>query len=141
MGESTETLGRGTMKTFSKETVELAEKLASDIIGEDFPFGSSELHTIAGIADLELFIESRHVSIAENSQKRVNEQKEKLKAHGIVDDATAITFIEKRRSQLEKWKAAHDAFRRRVDLELKELQDSFRLDSKKLQDKFLDWND
>jgi hypothetical protein len=113
------------MKTFSKETVELAEKLASDIIGEDFPFGSSELHKIAGIADLELFLESRHVSVAEKSQKRVDEQKEKLKAHGIIDDSTAIAFIKKRRKQLEAWKPLQVAFWKEVLPELKELQNRF----------------
>jgi hypothetical protein len=113
------------MRTFSKETVELAEKLASDIIGEDFPFSSSELHTIAGIADLELFLESRHVSIAENSQKRVNAQKEKLKAHGIVDDDTAVAFIKKRRKQLEAWKPLQVAFWKEVLPELKQLQNRF----------------
>jgi hypothetical protein len=113
------------MKTFSKETVELAEKLATDIIGEDFPFGSSELHTISGIADLEFLIASWHVPVKEKSQKRVDEQKKKLKAHGIVDDVTAIAFIKKRRKQLEEWKPLQVAFWKEVLPELKQLQDRF----------------
>jgi hypothetical protein len=134
------------MKTFSEKTVELAINLVIDIKGKDFPLGSSDLNLIVSTSEWEIVkgmaadggLESKEREKVIDSSLCTN--KEKLASIGVFDDATAIAFIEKRQSQLEKWKAAHDAFRRRVDLELKELQDSFRLDLKELQDKFLDWN-
>jgi hypothetical protein len=130
------------MGTFSKETVELAINLVLDIEGKDFPIGSSDLDVIINTSEWEIV---KEMAVKSKQQVEVIESnlsinKEKLTSIGIFDDATAIAFIEKRRSQLEKWKAAHDAFRRRVDLELKELQDSFRLDLRELQGKFMDWN-
>jgi hypothetical protein len=134
------------MKTFSEKTVELATNLVLDIQGKDFPLGSSDLNLIVSTSEWEIVKEMAvDGGIESKEREKVIESslctnKEKLASIGVVDDVTAIAFIEKRRSQLEKWKAAHDAFRRRVDLELKELQDSFKLDLKELQDKFLDWN-
>jgi hypothetical protein len=130
------------MGTFSEETVELAINLVLDIEGKDFPIGSSDLDVIINTSEWEIV---KEMAVKSKQQVEVIESnlsinKEKLTSIGIFDDATAIAFIEKRRSQLEKWKAAHDAFRRRVDLELKELQDSFRLDLRELQGKFMDWN-
>jgi hypothetical protein len=130
------------MKTFSEKTVELALNLVLDIKGKDFPLGSSDLDVIINTSEWEIV---KEMAVKSKQQVEVIESnlsinKEKLTSIGVFDNATAIAFIEKRRSQLEKWKAAHEAFRRRVDLELKELQDSFSLDLKKLQDKFLDWN-
>jgi hypothetical protein len=132
----------GIMGTFSEKTVELAVNLVLDIEGKDFPIGSSDLDVIINTSDWEIV---KEMAVKSKQQVEVIESnlsinKEKLTSIGVFDDATAIAFIEKRRSQLEKWKAAHEAFRRRVDLELKELQDSFRLDLRELQDKFLDWN-
>jgi hypothetical protein len=130
------------MKTFSGKTVELAINLVLDIQEKDFPIGSSDLALIISTSEWEIVkgmaVDGGLESKAIDSILCTN--KKKLTSIGVFDDATAIAFIEKRRSQLEKWKAAHDAFRRRVDLALKELQDSFSLDLKELQDKFLDWN-
>jgi 3-hydroxyacyl-CoA dehydrogenase len=112
------------MKTFSEKTVELARELATDIIGEDFPFGNLELNAIIGLNTLELII-GKHFVLTGESQKRANKQKEKLKAHGIVDDATAIAFIKKRRKQLEAWKPLQVAFWKEVLPELKQLQNRF----------------
>jgi hypothetical protein len=128
------------MRTFSGKTLELAINLVLDIQGKDFPLGSSDLNLIVSTSEWEIVKEMADDGGQESKviDSSLCTNKEKLASIGVFDDATAIAFIEKRRSQLEKWKAAHDAFRRRVDLELKELQDSFRLDLTKLQDKFLD---
>jgi hypothetical protein len=130
------------MKTFSEKTLELAINLVLDIQGKNFPLESLDLGLIVSTLEWEIVKEMADDRGQESKviDSSLCTNKEKLASIGVFDDATAIAFIEKRRSQLEKWKAAHDAFRGRVDLELKELQDSFSLDLKKLQDKFLDWN-
>jgi hypothetical protein len=115
------------MKTFSEETVESAINLVLNICGKDFPFGSSELDLIVSTSEWEivkaLAVKSKEQVEVIESNLSIN--KEKLTSIGVFDDATAIAFIAKRSTQLEKWKAAHDAFRGRVDLELKELRDRF----------------
>jgi hypothetical protein len=135
------------MRTFSEKTLELAINLVLDIQGKDFPLGSSDLNLIVSTSEWEIVkgmavdggIESKEREKVIDSSLCTN--KEKLASIGVFDDATAIAFIEKRRSQLEKWEEKHHAFKERVELELKKLQDSFRLGLKELQDKFLDWND
>jgi hypothetical protein len=131
------------MKTFSEKTLELVINLVLDIKGKDFPLGSSDLGLI--VSTLEWEIVKEMADDRGQESKAIDSilctNKEKLASIGVFDDATAIAFIEKRRSQLEKWKEKHHAFKEKVELELKKLQDSFRLDLKELQDKFMDWND
>jgi hypothetical protein len=130
------------MKTFSEKTLELAINLVLDIQGKNFPLESLDLGLIVSTSEWEIVkemaVDGGQESKAIDSILCTN--KEKLASIGVFDDATAIAFIEKRRSQLEKWEEKHDAFKEKVELELKKLQDSFRLDLKELQDKFLDWN-
>jgi hypothetical protein len=130
------------MKTFSEKTLELAIDLVLDIQGKNFPLESLDLGLIVSTLEWEIVkemaVDGGQESKAIDSILCTN--KEKLASIGVFNDATAIAFIEKRRSQLEKWEEKHDAFKEKVELELKKLQDSFNLDLKKLQGKFLDWN-
>jgi hypothetical protein len=107
------------MKTFSEKTLELAVNLVLDIQGKNFPLGSSDLGLIVSTLEWEIVKEMADDGGLESKEREkaidsiLCTNKEKLASIGVFDDATAIAFIEKRRSQLEKWEEKHHAFKER----------------------------
>ena len=110
---------------FSEKTIEAAQALSKKIIGFYFPMDFSGLGIMIGVYNLELLSQYDLVLTKDDVQK-LKYQINKLKALGIVNNNSAIAYIQKIERLLEKWKPIQANFFESVAYPaLKQLQADF----------------
>lgn len=123
---------------FSDEIVEIANKIGMDIYFASYPLPflvgcirnvQACYYTIESLEEL-IFDSSFEISNkakinAEKAKSKIEEELQLLSRHGIINDETALEYINNSTKKLSEWKLIKDCFEKEKKLQLEDLQLSF----------------